>query len=253
MLRVWKGVRTQKRLSVAALRSPTDVLYTTPGAASSRLCSTMRCSSGAWAGTPVSSLRRSLRKSGGAHGSRASLQSGGRRSRTPSVAAAAAAEVTPLAGGLQAGRLQARQQQRQQQHSVGQPGQREVHTTVEPPTPDLAALRGREQQRQQEQPPPPRESQKASFDPAEGSWFAEAAPAALAEAAAQPASYLAPPGGATGIFAPLGGEGALGRFEQPQESGGIDSAADLERFGSPAIPGEPRFHMYLPQTSLPMR
>lgn len=252
---MWKGVRTQKRLSVAALRSPTDVLYTTPGVAGSRLRSTMRCSSGAWAGTPVSSLRRSLRKSGGAHGSRTSLQSGGRRSSTPSVAAAAAAEVTPLVGGLQAGLLQACQQQQWQQHSVGQPRQQGVYPANEPPTPDLAALRGPERQQQQQQklPPPPQDLPKASFDPAEGSWFAEAAPAALAEAAVQPARYLAPPGGATGIFAPLCGEGALGRFEQPQESGGIDSAADLERFGSPAIPGEPRFHMDLIQTSLPMR
>lgn len=33
VLRPWRGVRTQKRLSVAALRSPTDIVARTPGAA----------------------------------------------------------------------------------------------------------------------------------------------------------------------------------------------------------------------------
>ena len=32
VLRPWKGVRTQKWLSVAAMRSPTDIVARTPGA-----------------------------------------------------------------------------------------------------------------------------------------------------------------------------------------------------------------------------
>ena len=175
-VRRWRGVRTQKRLSHAAMRSPTDVLLATPtGMRASRSGALRSAGGGGWAGTPVGSVQRSLRRSAGRHGSRASLRSSGGGGRADSCSGAAGVPLNALAP---AAGEQNRQTPRQQQAA-------EAARPV---------------------PPPPR--RETSYGPAEGSWFAQAmpGPAAASHPEAAPAiggGFLAPAGGtATGIFAP---------------------------------------------------